>query len=647
MFSQQAKITDSSIGVRRSYAGLFLLGCFATLLLLCSLLWVSYQETEKRATLTARNTVEILEAHLNATFRRLQADLEGVAVSVPREAMDAAGIPSFRARLDRELAMHARQFPEILGYRIVDRNGSVLYTSQPDLPRSTAKGRSHFEELKNDPGKGLVFSEVAMGRISGRPLLFVAFPILDGKGQFLGMVTAPVQVDYFQQLFDAVDLGENAAITLRRTDNARLVLRRPMRPDAVNRAVQDNPMHDRILAGDKEGVISFVAHLDKMERIYAYRRVGDYPFYVAAGVASHDYLGAWRSTAVISLLACAGIMLALGIIMWRYGKLEDKEQKLARDLQKSEATYRSLLEAAPFPVVVADLDGAIIKYVNQRAVQWLHAEPDQLIGHSVRDLYPDPASRDRVVALLKEQGDVRDAEVELRQLDGDRRWAILSMELIDFDGEPCTFAAFSDISERKAAEMAMREANEQLQLQLGEIQRLQAALQEQAIRDSLTGLFNRRYLDETLEREVARSRREGSPLSLVLMDIDHFKRINDTYGHHAGDLALKAVADLLLSDVRAEDVVCRYGGEEFLILLPGMPVASAIERAEGWCRLIAGASLDHDGVELRLTASFGVAAYPEHARIPDQLTQCADRALYQAKREGRNRVAVQQPQVVA
>ncbi|MGE5490111.1 MAG: diguanylate cyclase [Actinomycetota bacterium] len=616
-------------------------------MLLSFLLWESYQESEKQATLTARNTVEILEAHLNATFRRLQADLQEMAASVPRQAMDPAGVPRFEAELNQELIMHARQFPEILGYRIVDKVGNVLYTSQPDMPRTTAKGRSHFEELKNDPGKGMVFSEVTVGRITGRPLLFVAFPILDGKGQFLGMVVAPVQVDYFQQLFDAVDLGENAAITLRRSDNARLVLRRPMRPDAVNRAVQDNPMHDRIVAGDKEGVIRFVAHLDKMERIYAYRRVGNYPFYVAAGVASRDYLGSWRSTAVISLLACAAIMLVLGVVMWRYGKLEEKEQKLARDLKKSEATYRSLLEAAPFPIVVADLGSSIIKYVNQRAVQWLQAGADQLLGHSARDLYPDPASRDRIVAMLKEQGDVRDAEVELRQLNGDRRWAIISMELIEFDGESCTFAAFSDISERKAAELAMVAANQRLQDQLAEIQRLQAALQEQAIRDSLTGLFNRRYLDETLEREVARSRREGSPLSLILMDIDHFKRINDTYGHQAGDLALKAVADLLLSDVRAEDVVCRYGGEEFLILLPGMPMSSAVERAEEWCRLIAGASLRHDDIELRLTASFGVAAYPEHARVPDQLTQCADRALYQAKREGRNRVAVQQPQVVA
>lgn len=136
MSSGQAKITEFSVAIRRSYWGLFLLGCLATLMLLSFLLWESYQESEKQATLTARNTVEILEAHLNATFRRLQADLQEMAASVPREAMEPAGVPRFEAELNQELIMHARQFPEILGYRIVDKVGNVLYTSQPDMPLS-------------------------------------------------------------------------------------------------------------------------------------------------------------------------------------------------------------------------------------------------------------------------------------------------------------------------------------------------------------------------------------------------------------------------------------------------------------------------------------------------------------------------------
>jgi diguanylate cyclase (GGDEF)-like protein len=211
--------------------------------------------------------------------------------------------------------------------------------------------------------------------------------------------------------------------------------------------------------------------------------------------------------------------------------------------------------------------------------------------------------------------------------------------LRNVDGQVVGYNGISrDMSQRRAEELALRATHEQLQKQFDEIQLLQAKLAEQAIHDSLTGLYNRRYLDETLERELARARREGYPLSLVMIDLDLFKRINDDHGHKAGDEVLRALARLLREDVRAEDVPCRYGGEEFLVLLPKMPPATAVQRAEGWRRAIEGMTVPFGGEVLRITASFGVAAYPEHGVTPDDLTQRADEALYQAKAAGRNRV---------
>jgi diguanylate cyclase (GGDEF)-like protein len=177
-----------------------------------------------------------------------------------------------------------------------------------------------------------------------------------------------------------------------------------------------------------------------------------------------------------------------------------------------------------------------------------------------------------------------------------------------------------------------------LRKQLDEIEQLQGALKEQAIRDSLTGCFNRRYLDETLERELSRSRREGYPLSLVILDLDFFKQINDTYGHQAGDQALIVLAETLRADIRQEDVLCRYGGEEFVILMPRMPLGRAVERAESWRQKIAQISVRFGNFNLAFTASAGVAAYPDHGKMPDELTHAADTALYVAKNRGRNRV---------
>lgn len=190
---------------------------------------------------------------------------------------------------------------------------------------------------------------------------------------------------------------------------------------------------------------------------------------------------------------------------------------------------------------------------------------------------------------------------------------------------------------------ALRRGEQALQQQLEEIHALQARLSEQANRDPLTGLYNRRYLDTTLERELARCQREGLPLSLVLIDLDHFKRVNDSWGHPAGDEVLRQLADMLASHARTADVACRYGGEEFLLLLPGMPLAVAQERAERWRQDFADTTVLFGELAIRATLSLGIAGYPGHGTTAQQLIHHADQALYLAKAGGRDRVAVYDP----
>ncbi len=189
-------------------------------------------------------------------------------------------------------------------------------------------------------------------------------------------------------------------------------------------------------------------------------------------------------------------------------------------------------------------------------------------------------------------------------------------------------------------ERELMEANDALHRNLREIDELQEQLREQANRDPLTGLYNRRYLDSTLERELARCKRGGTPLALILIDIDHFKQVNDTYGHQAGDEVLLRLAAMLASMARAGDVACRYGGEEFLLLMPTMPLASARERAEALRAAFADMEVSFGAFKLRTTVSVGIAAYPGHGISADELIRNADTALYRAKNLGRNRVEV-------
>jgi diguanylate cyclase (GGDEF)-like protein len=186
-------------------------------------------------------------------------------------------------------------------------------------------------------------------------------------------------------------------------------------------------------------------------------------------------------------------------------------------------------------------------------------------------------------------------------------------------------------------------AAEQIALALANLE-LRAALQSQSIRDPLTNLYNRRYLDETLVRELHRAERAETPLSLLMIDIDRFKPFNDTYGHDAGDTALRQVAVILREQVRAEDVVCRFGGEEFAIVMAGVTTTEAATRAEHLRAAISDVELDWHGQPLgAITASFGVATYPGDAGTKANLIRAADTALYQAKNNGRDRVATYVP----
>lgn len=171
--------------------------------------------------------------------------------------------------------------------------------------------------------------------------------------------------------------------------------------------------------------------------------------------------------------------------------------------------------------------------------------------------------------------------------------------------------------------------------------KLQETLREQAIRDPLTGLFNRRYLDETLSRELHRRQRQGEPLAAAMLDVDHFKRFNDTYGHEAGDAVLRAIGNLLNGSLRASDIACRYGGEELTVILPGSTLDDAQARLESLRQAVMQVRVVYQGRALpMITVSIGVAAVGAQEVDAAALLMRADIALYQAKEGGRNRVIV-------
>jgi diguanylate cyclase (GGDEF)-like protein len=171
--------------------------------------------------------------------------------------------------------------------------------------------------------------------------------------------------------------------------------------------------------------------------------------------------------------------------------------------------------------------------------------------------------------------------------------------------------------------------------------KLRESLRSQAIRDPLTGLFNRRYMEESLERELRRAKRKEIPVGIIMIDIDHFKRFNDSYGHAAGDYLLRELGIFLNSLVRGEDIASRYGGEEFIIIFPEASREETMQRAEQIRRDVKNLNLgNHFHAQDPMTLSVGVAMFPQHGADFDSILHSVDAALYQAKREGRDHVAL-------
>jgi diguanylate cyclase (GGDEF)-like protein/PAS domain S-box-containing protein len=210
-------------------------------------------------------------------------------------------------------------------------------------------------------------------------------------------------------------------------------------------------------------------------------------------------------------------------------------------------------------------------------------------------------------------------------------------------GEAIGILHFQTIAAHELPDSMILMANmfaEQVGLSVANL-RLREALRNQSIRDPLTGLFNRRYLEETLEREIRRAVRAEQSLGLMMLDLDHFKKFNDTYGHEAGDSVLRETASFLTKSVRAEDIVCRFGGEEFVVILPVATIKVTAARAERIRSKLRELTVLHQGRSLgMITASLGVAALPDHGTARGPLLEAVDAALYRAKREGRDRVAV-------
>ncbi len=323
------------------------------------------------------------------------------------------------------------------------------------------------------------------------------------------------------------------------------------------------------------------------------------------------------------------------------GEPEEEERSGNKPLQRLHH-FRVAFQLSPDAISINRARDGVYIDINDGFCIMSGYSRDEIIGQRSRDiqLWCDATDLTHIEDTLRKNGEVRNYEIVFRRRDGNLRTTLISARLILLNGQTHVLSVTRDIEELKQVQIALQQAKaraEAINLQLLEANR---KLEQLSVTDGLTGLYNHRYLMHILELEFARAVRYRHRMALLMLDVDFFKQVNDRYGHPCGDAVLRSVSRLLKQKARGTDIIARYGGDEFAIIMMEIDLDDALKVAEKIRRKIEIHLFHCEGITLPLTASIGLAAYHgDGVHCWEELLRAADKALYQAKEGGRNRVA--------
>ncbi|MTW22519.1 sensor histidine kinase [Allochromatium palmeri] len=335
------------------YGVLFAVIAVLFLGLIASQLMVSHRAARATAITTATNLSLVLESKLSADLRAAERNVTMIAREIDHDAMRSESAAPYRQRLNHWLQSHVGEVTAALALRVFDTNGDWLYSSQADDRAINIADRAFFQQLRNDPAQGTVFSEVATGRLSKRTTLWMARAVQDDEGRFLGVAVNAIDVQALYDQFAQLELGTDGLVVMRRLETGAMIVRYPDPVKVDNQPVPDIPIRVAYLTQGTSGFIDILSPIDGIRRILAYRRVGEFPFLIAVGIADAEYLAQWRRDSLMTLLASGLFLAVLVLVSIKLARAEQRRDASEAELERHRDHLEHLVEARTAALAIA------------------------------------------------------------------------------------------------------------------------------------------------------------------------------------------------------------------------------------------------------------------------------------------------------
>lgn len=526
--------------------------------------------------------------------------------------------------------MLARVMPGIRTLSILDAHGRLIASNRRELVDSDLSQRAYFKMARRQADPDTLYISPPFKTILGVYAINIVRSIVGPQGEFRGVVSATLDPDYFRSLMASVLYAPDMWDAIAHGSGV-LFLMQPQREtvQGANITQPDSFFSRHRDSGKQASVMSGLAHATGQMRLIAVRTVAppslhmDVPLLVGVSRDLDVLYQPWRKNALIQLLLLAAVAMVSILGMYAYQRRKQRLERQAAQAREQADRFSLALDRMPTYIYMKDRARRYV-YANKPTLELFGCTAEELAGSPDSRFFPPEtvARLHEIDSRVLEQDADTAEEVIVDTPDGQRRvyWEIKTpiYEGNDRSRVWGLCGISTDITERKA---------------------LEGKLEQQAHLDYLTGLSNRRHFMEQGETELARAQRHGHLLSVFMLDIDHFKQFNDTYGHKAGDQVLQKLAEVMRATLRTVDILGRVGGEEFAVLLPETALAEAVEVAERLRQAVEQAPVVFEaGLPQHFTVSIGVTTQRVRETNLDILLNEADRALYRAKEAGRNRV---------